>query len=494
MAIQFTGIASGMDTNAIVADLMRLQRTKVDKIQKDKTMLEWRKDAWKEMNTKLFSFYKKELFAFKSTSTYRTKTLTSSNVGVVSTNASPMAINGSHELEIKAMAKASFLTGEKLEVDKNNKAITASTTMGELIDFGGSAKTLNIRLDNGDYKAVTVNEGDKLSDVLNNIKKVNPDININFDSKFNRIFVSSKQTGEGIKLDFSGDNDLLNALGFSFENRIGTDGKNAIFIYNGTELTSQTNDIVVNGISLTIKGEGKSTISVTQDIDGVYNAVKDFIKKYNELVEEINTKINAPSARKYKPLTSDEKKGMAEDEIKLWEEKIKTSILRNDDILTNITRSMRNILTLHEGVDTSNFSYKNLSNLGIVTGPYTEGGLLHIEGDEEDSLYGVKENKLRKAIEENPEGVMELLTSLGDALYSDMADKMKSTKLSSALTFYNDKQIDEQVKDYEKRIEDFEERLTRMEERYYRQFTAMEKAIQQSNSTANWFAQQLGGM
>lgn len=494
MAIQFTGIASGMDTNAIVADLMKIQRMKTDKIIKEKTMLEWKKDAWKEMNTKLYSFYRKELFDFRSASTYMSKSLTSSNQGVVSTNASPMATNGSHELEVLAVAKGSFLTGETLTVDKNNKAVTAATTMGELIDFEEGSKTLSIRLEDGEYTNININEDDKLSDVLSKIKKANPDVNISFDNKFNRLFASSKQTGEGIQLEINGDDELLTALGFSSTNRVGTEGQDASFIYNGTALTSASNEITVNGLSLVIRGEGKSTISVTQDIDGVYNAVKNFITKYNELVEEINTKLGAPSARKFQPLTSDEKLAMSENEITEWENTIKTSILRNDDILTNITRSMRNILTLNEGVDTSDFSFKGLSNLGIVTGAYTEGGILHIEGDEDSSLYGHKENKLRKAIEENPDGVMELLTSLGNALYSDMFDKMSSTELSSALTFYNDKLIDEKVSDYEKRLSDLEDRLVRMEERYYKQFTAMEKAIQQANSTANWFAQQLGGM
>jgi flagellar hook-associated protein 2 len=208
----------------------------------------------------------------------------------------------------------------------------------------------------------------------------------------------------------------------------------------------------------------------------------------------MDEKINAGSTRKFKPLTSEEKSAMTEDDIKLWDDKIKKSLLRRDDTLTGIMSNMRNTLTLSSGVDTTGFAFRNFSSLGIVTGSYTEKGVLHIEGDEENSLYSIKENKLRKAIDEDPDAVMELLTSLGNKLYNDMNISMRSSTLSSALTFFNDKTMDKQVRDFDTKISDLEIRLASIEDRYYKQFTAMEKAMQRSNSTSNWLAQQLGGL
>ena len=92
-----------------------------------------------------------------------------------------------------------------------------------------------------------------------------------------------------------------------------------------------------------------------------------------------------------------------------------------------------------------------LSDLGIVTGSYTEKGILHIQGDEEDSLYSMKENKLKEAIEKDPDKVAKLFNAIGSQLYTTMQDKMKSTSLSSALSFYNDKQMDKQVSAYEEK-------------------------------------------
>ena len=54
--------------------------------------------------------------------------------------------------------------------------------------------------------------------------------------------------------------------------------------------------------------------------------------------------------------------------------------------------------------------------------------------------------------------------------------------------------MDSEIEDIEDDIFDLEERMVTIEERYYKQFTAMEQAIQQSNSTGEWLTQQLGGM
>ena len=492
MAIQFTGLASGLDTQSIIRDLMKVERTRVVTVEKDKILAEWRKEAWSSMNSKLFSFYKEELFAFKSAGTYNKKKLTSSNESMISVNTSSAAIRGSHTIEVTNMAKGSFLTGEPLV------GVTGETRADEMMTFTDplDTKNLSISLDGGvTTQQITIEASDTMANITSKIKDLGLDLNVSYDSSFNRLFLSSTKTGNGIELQVSGDEDVLNGLGFITDNRIGTIGNDAKFTYNGTELTSSTNEVVVNGLSFNILGEGgTSTISVTQDTDAIYDTVKKFVTKYNELMLEIDGKVSAGSARAFKPLTSEEKSAMTEEDVKLWEDKIKVSLLRRDETLTSIMSTMRNTLTLSSGVDTAGFKYRNLSSLGIITGSYTEKGVLHIEGDEDNSLYSVRENKLRKAIDEDPDAVMKLFTSLGDKLYDDMNKRMQSSNLSSALTFFNDKSMDKQIRDFDTKISDLELRLSSIEDRYYKQFTAMEQAMQQSNSTSNWLTQQLGGL
>lgn len=499
MGIQFSGLASGLDTDAIIKDLMKAERMKVEKIQKKKTKLEWKKDIWKDMNAKLYSFYTKHVYELKSSGTFMKKNAYSSNETAISVKSSIDATEGNHTITVNQLAKGSFLTGDKLVTDRNGKDITSSTIAGDLIDFGGDTKkTIRISLDNGtNYTDIEIDETDTIAGVVKKIKENVDGINVSFDDNFNRLMMSTKKQGQGKQIivdGVGGDDTLLTGLGLLAANRTGTVGQDAEFVYNTTTLTTSDNEVTIDGLTLTLKAEGvTANLSVNQDSEAIYDKVKEFVTEYNKLLTEINEKVYADRAKGYEPLTQEEKKAMSEDEVKLYEDKIKKSLLRRDNILSGLSDSMRNILTNSSGVDTSGFTYNDLSDLGIVTGDYKEKGLLHINGDEEDALYAPKKNLLKQTIESDPEKVAELLNALGDKLYSTMQEKMKSTKVSSALTFYSDKQMTEDISDYKDKIYDLETRLIQVEQRYYRQFTAMEKAIQAMNSQSASLASMLGG-
>jgi len=501
MAIQMTGIASGLDTQSMINDLMKVERIKVERVENEKTLAEWKKEEWGEVNTKLYSFYKEELFDFKSNSTYLQKSLTSSNPSAVAVNNSPSSIRGTHKVEVTRLATGSNINSDEIKTSDGEFA-TAATKISELITFDAVDDTRVLEFSvSGESAEITIDQEDTVASLIKKVKELDLDLNINFDANYGRIFMSSKNTGEGVQLSVAetsadgSQTDIMSALGLGTNaTKAGTMGVDAEFTYNDVALTSASNEVSVNGLSLTLLSQGAtSTISVTQDTDAIYDKVKAFVLKYNEIADMMNTKLDADSARGYDPLTDEEKEVMSDKDIELWETKIKDSLLRRDGTLSSLQSDMRNTLTLSQGV-TSDSEYKYLSDLGIVTGSYTEKGLLHIEGDEDDPLYATKNNKLRNAIEDDPEKVMEFLTSLGSELYSKMGDRMKSTRLSSSLTFHEDKAIDNKVKEYDERIADLEERLARVEERYYQQFTAMEKAMQQSNSTEDWLSQQLAGL
>lgn len=497
MGIQFSGLASGLDTDNIIKELMKAERIKVDRVKKERTKLEWKKDIWKDMNSKMYSFYTKNIYDLKSRGTYTKKNALSSNEGIISAKAGISAVEGTHTVTVNHLAKGSFLTGDEVTTDRNAADITSSTVAGDLIDFGGATeKTIKISLDNGTTYSedIKILATDTITEITNKIKEKQGDINVSFDNNFNRLMMSTKEQGLGKQIMVAGDDALLTSLGLVPANRTGTAGQDAEFVYNETTLTSSSNEVTINGLTLTLKGEGETAnITVNQDTEAIYDKVKEFVTEYNKLLLEINDKVYADRAKGYEPLTEDEKKSMSDDDIKLWEEKIKDSLLRRDSALSGLKDSMRSILCNSGGVDTSGFEFNFLSELGIVTGDYTEKGLLHINGDEDDPLYAAKTNKLKIAIEEDPEKVAELLNAIGDKLHSTMQEKMKSTEISSALTFYNDKQMDKKIDGYKDRIEELEERLTNVEQRYYQQFTAMEKAIQMMNNQSASLASMLGG-
>jgi flagellar hook-associated protein 2 len=506
MGIQFSGLASGLDTQSIVSDLMKVERLKVQRVESNKILTEWKKEAWASVNAKLYSFYKEELFDFKTNATYAQKKMSSSNTSAVAVNNSSGAVAGTHLIEVTQLAKNSNFTTDKIQlktgVDGDGKDVfdgdvaTTTTTMNELFGLEGE-RTLTIG-DGTNQAEIVIDGTDTIASLISEIKSKGLDLNINYDANYGRIFMSSKSTGAEAQLSVSGsNNDVMRALGFVTDDSLLASidaGVNAEFSYNGVPLTeSSSNEVSINGLSLTLLSEGTSTISVTQDTDAIYNKVKEFVTKYNELMTLMNGKLEADPARGYNPLSSEEKESMTDKEIELWESKIKDSLLRNDNMMGAIRSDMRNTLTLSQGVEVTS-KYKYLSDLGIVTGNYLEKGMLHIEGDEENTLYASKTNKLREALENDPEEVSKLLSALGNELYSNMSKRMESSTISSALTFYEDKSMSKRIIDYDKRIASLEDRLARVEERYYKQFTAMEKAMQQSNSTANWLSQQLAGL
>ena len=67
MVTRITGLASGMDIDDIVSKLMQTERAPLDKLKQKKQTLEWQRDSYREVNTKI-----KELqdYMSKNTLTY----------------------------------------------------------------------------------------------------------------------------------------------------------------------------------------------------------------------------------------------------------------------------------------------------------------------------------------------------------------------------------------------------------------------------------------
>lgn len=264
--------------------------------------------------------------------------------------------------------------------------------------------------------------------------------------------------------------------------------------YNGAKFEASSNSYTINGLNFTanaVTAEGETiNVTVNKDVDAVYDKVKNFIKQYNELLEEMNKLYNADSAKGYDILTEEEREAMTEDQIEKWENKIKDSLLRRDDSLGSLLNTMKTTLGKSVTVDGKNYA---LSSFGIVTSEYTEKGKLHLLGDSEDTYGKDYDDKLKAALSEDADTVMKVLSGVTKELYDNMNEKMKSSSVSSALTFYNDKQLDKTMKTYKDDLATLEDRLQEIEDRYYKQFTAMEVAMSKLNSQQSSLGSFMGG-
>lgn len=250
-------------------------------------------------------------------------------------------------------------------------------------------------------------------------------------------------------------------------------------LLNGAKMTSSSSTVSVNGLNIELTGLTKAgesiTFTVSSDTDAVYNTIKNFFTEYNALMKEMNELYNADTAKGYEPLTSEQKKEMSDDDIKLWEDKIKASLLRGDSSLGSVRSAMRNTMMSQVTYEGKTYS---LASFGICTSTdYTEGGLYHIYGDSEDSVYADKDDKLKKALAEDPDAVVNVLSDIFSKLRTTMSEKMAGSKVSSSQTFYSDIKMKDDIKDYEKQIKEWETKLADMEDAYYSKFTAMETAL-----------------
>lgn len=275
-----------------------------------------------------------------------------------------------------------------------------------------------------------------------------------------------------------------------------TEASDTKIVYNGATLKSNNTSIEVAGVTLNLLGTTAAgetvNVTVSNDTSAVYDTIKEFITEYNSILKTMNTYYGAASASSYEVLTDDQKKAMSDDEVDKWNTKIKDSLLRRDSTLSGLISTMKT--NMMGTVTASNGKTYSLANLGITTSAnnYNEGGLLHIKGDEDEDEFADSTNTLMQMLEEDPDTVKEVLSGLASNLYDSLNKKMGTTTLSSALTFYNDKEMASQLSDYKKEISDWESKLSDMEEKYYSQFSAMETALAKIQSQQNTLSSYLG--
>ncbi len=632
--LRFSGIASGLDVDDMVEQLMKVERSKMDKVKQDKQLLEWKRDDYRSITSLMRSFQSSYFDVISSTNmrsstSYKAFSTTVSpsdaaDAGAVSAVATSAASEGTHSIIVGNLATAqvrqsaggvtkdvqgdsgyTLTAGEtfKLTIDGVTKSITlsdldgtdgvtladlnksienafgsgkvtvddttnpgkltfkvssetnginkitvsAGTTNNALANMGFGADAIySNRLSSGDTLAVLKSKLDDsngelaftaLSDGTEGIKlaingktfefsetttlysmmnQINRDstanVNMQYDEINDKFKFTAKQTGAGNNIEISESGSSFITTADISVNNAGEDAKITI---DGTEITRSSNTFTADGITYTAlkeTGTREVTVSTKQDVDTVYNKIKSFVDKYNELISKINGELTEERDRDYAPLTDDQKEDMTEDEIKRWEEKAKSGTLRGDSLLQKIVSDLRN--TLYAGVEgESGTSF--LFSIGIETGSWNNKGKLVIN-----------ESKLKAAIKDSPDKVAEIFSKESSIAYSaDMTSTERSTRfkengiinrmydvIQDNIRTYSNKNgqkgallekagvvgettetkniMYSMIKTQSDMITTLTKKLQTREDYYYKQFTAMEKAISQMNIQSVWLSQQ----
>jgi len=503
--LRIGGLVSGMDTDSIVSKLMKAKRIPVDKLKQDKQILQWQQEDYRAVNTSLRSFRDK-VFNMKLQATYLAKTAASSNEAAVGAAANSNAVPGIYSVTVTQLAKG-VSKGSQAALPDEANADGTTKTLAQQFGLSGSI-SFTLKGSKGS-KAFTFDTANAtINNVVADINGADLGISASYDATLNRFFLTTSSTGAAAKIKVTTDsNNFLtgpledgsdNVLKLKMKLNIDYTGQDAKFDFGDAKgLTSATNTVTVNGITLTLKQGGGATadITVRNDNNAVFNSIKDFVTAYNDIVDKINSKLSETGYRDYLPLTDEQRDKMSEDQIKKWEEKAKSGLLRNDTLLEGVVMKMRTTMSAVVPGLTGGKGYDNLAKIGINTGLYFEKGKLYID-----------ETKLKDALQKDPDGVMNLFIKNSDVysekgiaqrLYDDVNNGMSliSAKAGSDSTYstVDNSTIGKRLFQIDEDIDKLEDRLKEIEDRYWRQFTAMEQAIQQMNAQSAWLAQQFGG-
>ena len=542
--LRMTGMYSGMDTESIVSQLVKTKSTKVTNLKNEQKKLEWKQTAWQDLNSKIYNMYSKTLSNLRLTSAYSKKSTVSSDSTKATVVASEGAVNGTQTLKVNKLAKSGYLTGAKLD----GKTTTTTGTDGKdvtkvvnwettdklsEIDSNLTGKTISITTGSGtDAKTtdIEITADMTINDLVAKFKDAG--VNASFDTTNQRFFINSTGTGSAKNFTLtSDDSTALASLGLdpnttytdingSKNTCVKIEGQDAEIVLNGATFTSDSNTFSINGLTINTLGVTDEEISIvtSTDYDGIYNTIKDFLTEYNDLINEMDKLYNADSARKYDMLTDDEKESMTDDEVEQWEDKIKSALLRKDNSLYNVMNTLTS--TMMEGFYENNLSDKEKKNMSSseITAWYKENGgkkhylsdygigtlsyfeaqdnehhAYHINGDADDEFTSTKEDKLKAAIAEDPEGTANFFATLCKTLYSKLDETMSaSTDYSSIYKVYNDKQLKKDYNDYTTKISDAEDELNDYEDRWYNKFSKMEVALSKLQSQTSSISSMLG--
>lgn len=201
MAMRLSGLMSGMDTDSIVQELVAVKQMKVDELVKKQTKLEWKQEAWKELNSKIKKLYNGTLSSLRFQSAYSKKVTKVSDSSVADVIAGDTAMDSVQSLRVERLAQTGYLTGAEVKKTDGSKC-TAGTKLSDMGIEVGSQIEITCQ---GKTTSITVEEGMTLGQMTDKLAAAG--VNANFDSKTQRIFIGAKESGKAADFTITAGND-----------------------------------------------------------------------------------------------------------------------------------------------------------------------------------------------------------------------------------------------------------------------------------------------
>ncbi|MFN8224892.1 MAG: flagellar filament capping protein FliD [Gaiellales bacterium] len=467
------GLASGLDTNAIVSQLMTIEARPKVRLQQKVQVEQARQSALQDVQTRLRNL-SLSLAGIRDTSTWgdvqSVDSTDSTKVGVKRVGG---AAAGGYSLLVTSLARA------------------AQATQGTAATAASGADTLRITVGSSSPKTVDVAiaAGDTLAQIAEKINGTS-DVPVYASVVSGKLVLSGKETGSDKTItvadgDTGNGTDLATELGFTQTQA----PLNADFTLDGTRYTNRSSNVVADllpGVELTLKAStGASTVGINigapaPDTATITAKVQAFVDQYNSTIDFIRSKLNEEKVAN--PQTAaDRTKG----------------VLRGDPGISALLDKLRS--SLSSAISGAPADLDRLADVGITGGALTGainrdavGGKLAFDAakltEKLASSFGdVKKLFTNVTNVETTEGLSQRFDRLLDPWLKGVGDN--APLLTSRID-----QSKDTVTSLQHSMTDLDQRLAIREKALRAKFTAMEAALQSAQSQSQWLSGQLAAL
>ncbi|MCB9884185.1 MAG: flagellar filament capping protein FliD [Planctomycetes bacterium] len=420
--ISFGGLASGLDTKAIISALVAVEQRPITQLQAKKTSLTKQKSLFGDLKgllDKLTTAAK----ALKSTTEFLAMKATSSDEDVLKASASSSATPGSYTFTVERLA-----TGQV-------NATTGSASATAAVAAVGFEFTLDV---GGNQVPITTDDPPTLQGIANQINAAGQAVRAQVIDTGNQangganryqLVLSATEIGSagGFSLSIDpGEDPTAIAFVNDLSAGVKSDAQDAKIVLNGgIEVYRSSNTVsdLFNGLTLDLKATSTTpvTVTVSTDAEETSKKVEAFVEAYNKVVDF-----------------------MAE-QNKVSEEGKASGPLFGDVTLRSIRSSLRNIVG-GQVETTGNEAYQLFSQIGITS---DRDGKLTFNKSKFEEALGTDENAVANIFTDATNGISTRLETQID-LYTDSVDGLIKARSDG---------FDRQVKNTTDRIDQAERRL-----------------------------------
>ena len=278
MTFSIGGLASGLDTNAIIQQLLTLEARPLDRLDQKRADLVAKQGQFSEFQSKLQTLADK-ITSLKDSSELTLFTSTSTDEDVATIEASDGALPSSYSIQVNQLATAKSV------------AFTSPFNDSDQSTFGDGTIDLTIGTTT---QQITVDAGDTLVDIRDKINAADAgaQASVIYDGSSYQLVVNSEETGVAnqFTLTASGFNDPGETDPFATSTVLEA-GQDSQFTINGLAVTASSNSVdgAVDGLTFNLKKVGSADVTIDRDTEGIGDRLQEALDAYNDVVSFIDS-------------------------------------------------------------------------------------------------------------------------------------------------------------------------------------------------------------